>query len=272
MKKALRLACAILANIVVVRFALADSEHSGGDAPCTPVPIAKMNWSAAEEQDRKRYQSGGVLHATNSAKEISARVQRPHTPEQLLKNLKVAIDADWLVQTHFFDDIVLLKFFGGSEVTRVRSHAFNSQLQIATVAFRPGEFESVKVQTRFVRSHSAAGYTPPHITHGGSVSVDVGTESGFTVGAAVDVFGLPLEAVPDSGIGGTTFKAIVKYDYSKANFPPGALASSVTSFTVRRDKVPEDVSTENAAAARKLPELLCREDVLKNITVSEMEF
>src|ERR1700679_4074104 len=49
--------------------------------------------------------------------EIAAAITLPTTPKQLLQNLKNAWDHDWLVQSSFYADSNLLKFFNATKAS-----------------------------------------------------------------------------------------------------------------------------------------------------------
>jgi len=51
-----------------------------------------------------------------SVSQLEAMFNRPANAPDLLHNLKLAFDRDWLLQPSFYDDAILLKFFDGQRV------------------------------------------------------------------------------------------------------------------------------------------------------------
>jgi hypothetical protein len=236
-----------------------------------------VNWQDAEHSDRARYSAEAERHSPYSPSDIAGMVDRPESVRQLLQNLKLAIDRDLLVQPAFMDEAVLLKFFNAATATWEKPNVGDAQsTQVAILHFSSSEFSAMSASVRFSHAHTpnyeaAEGHVPEHVYHSGDISINVESVPTFTVAAVVDVFGLPIDAAPDTGEATDghsvvpTSKGWMGYDYSKNVLPTAALLKSVATFTVKRD------ATIRWPLSWRQGHFLCKGDELKTINVFEME-
>jgi hypothetical protein len=166
---------------------------------------------------------------------VSVLVDSPSTVRQLLSNIKLLTERDFLVQSAFFDDDVLLKFFGASEITWEKSErplvystlypqlAFGP-IRVAHVKALRGPLANVTV--RVVSRRTCMGWRqtqfpprawwPPVTYDSGNLQIDVSSLDGLDVGIVKEVFGSdPVEApyffIAEFG-GGVSFPGNLTYD------------------------------------------------------------
>jgi hypothetical protein len=134
--------------------------------------------------------------------EIAAVITLPTTPKQLLQNLKNAWDHDWLVQSPFYADSNLLKFFNATKVAweqeSKRGDAADfghGWLSIDSQFFPKMSVEFMRGVREELRHQNAR---PAAVS--GFVRIRVPSVSGFTVGLVRDIFGKESEEQLDFGI------------------------------------------------------------------------
>lgn len=92
-------------------------------SPGTFGPTQNLNEVSSDQRGRvfERWKSCAELinpGGGNSASDLQANFKRPQSVQQILRNLKLAQDKDWLLQPNFYDEETLLKFFNASKATR----------------------------------------------------------------------------------------------------------------------------------------------------------
>ena len=145
---------------------------------------------------------------TYSAQEISAMFDRPVDVKQLLRNVKLAMDKDLLLQPGFYADDNLLKFFNGTRVTwstpspRMKSMT-RRHFEVAT---DPHVFPGTTVE--LLRScdlrsafASASGSVPAHIATIAVVDIPVEDVPAITGDVVRSVFGTKGSSSMDFGEG-----------------------------------------------------------------------
>jgi hypothetical protein len=133
-----------------------------------------------------------------SAAEIGAMFDRPTNVQQLLHNLKVAVDRDLLTQPEFATNENLLKFFDGSRVSRKPlpnvpgGERFARENIVVSITSESFLRMSVEIQQGL---YKRGGYEGPSgrvsvtVKHFGSLQMDVAAIPDFTAAAVRAVFG-----------------------------------------------------------------------------------
>ena len=137
---------------------------------------------------------------TYSESEIGTLITLPTTPKQLLQNLKNAWDHDWLVQSTFFADANLLKFFNATKVSWEQDSkpgqapSFgNGQLTINSQVFPKMTVELVRGILRKSEHGGDAAYS-------GFIIIRVESMTGLNVGLVKEIFGEESKDELDFGI------------------------------------------------------------------------
>ena len=150
-----------------------------------------------------------------SASQLMALFDSPSTARELLGNIKLLAERDFLVQSAFFDEQVLLKFFGAAQITWEASGrptvastpypqlAFGP-MRVAHVSALRGELSNVTV--RVVSSQTCMGWRqtlfPPRawwspVTYNsGYMQINVSSLDDLNVGIAKEVFGADPDEAP----------------------------------------------------------------------------
>lgn len=141
--------------------------------------------------------------AALSAGEISAMIQSPTSLEGVLRNLKMALERDWLLEPAFFEDEVLVKFFASQSVERP------SQLKSPTDTVLDINLHSslsgIHVSIRrgwIVEKNSAengASKVTQHRVRTTSLKIDVTSAPRLSVCTVHDVFGQVGDMSIDTG-------------------------------------------------------------------------
>ena len=123
---------------------------------------------------------------------------RPTNVQQLLRNLKIAVDRDLLAQPEFATDENLLKFFNGSQVSRKvianlpGAENFAREDIVVSVTNEYFPQMSVEIQ-RGLFKHGGydgpSGHVPVTVKHYAYLRMDVAAIPDFTAGAVRAVFG-----------------------------------------------------------------------------------
>jgi hypothetical protein len=170
-----------------------------------------------------------------SATQLSALANSPSNARELLSNIKSIVDHDLLVQTAFFDDEVLLKFFGAAEITWEKSElpivfstpyppiAFGPT-RIAHISILRGPLSNVTV--RVVSSHTCRGWRqmpfapgawwPPTTYESGAMQIAVSSLTVLDIGMVKTIFGADPDEAPyfflDEFGGGVSFPGHLTYE------------------------------------------------------------
>jgi hypothetical protein len=84
------------------------NQTPGTPATATPAGAPSQSWKSCAE----RLSAPGELSTS-----LKAQFERPQDISQMLQNLKLAWENDWLLRPDFYDDETLLKFFNGAAIT-----------------------------------------------------------------------------------------------------------------------------------------------------------
>jgi hypothetical protein len=143
------------------------------DRPCATTKTVQVDapafdWREAETGERARY--GALAGRTVLAREIADMFPRPLSVDQLLRNLKLAVDADLAVQPHFFDEPVILKFLGASSVKwRNQQVGPDNKVRIGTIGYADTPLSGFAASVRRLRllqernAHCQLGDQPDHL-------------------------------------------------------------------------------------------------------------
>jgi hypothetical protein len=166
-----------LSGIALAQTGSATSDHLASDKPAFNPPPESL----------KQY----------SAKEINTMVERPTTVSQLLRNIKVVMDRDLLLQQGFFDDANLVKFFNGTHITR-RKQKSDSEVSEklypapTVVTVTSAAFPKMIVKT-YLANHDSRSPTSHELV------IEAGHVPGFTASEVMSAFGPPSEKEFDTG-------------------------------------------------------------------------
>jgi len=139
-----------------------------------------------------------------SAEEIGAMFERPTTAQQLLQNIKTAMDRDLLVQTAFYTDENLKKLFNGTGVTWEVRASFSRGARRGEMIVNQTVFPKMYVEIRHGDYQSpiknASGVALGPIPAFGKIIVDVRSIPGFIAVEVERVFGKKLKKMFDGPI------------------------------------------------------------------------
>lgn len=257
---------------------------------CTPTKTIQFdfpdfNWRDAEMRDRNKY--GPQKYHTYGAQELSGMIARPQTVEQLLRNLKVAVDRDLVEQQGFFDTKVLTKFFGASSVKwTINQLDAGSTEKSGTVELSHGPFDGYQVTVRMVRMPIAkensaySNHAPEHVRRSATIDIHVNnSRAAIKVLTVVEVFGMPPLAVrgcSETLHGGQpaattnfTCKGKMHYDYSKLDFAAAIMGENVTTFVVRKDLMERRSTLWSPRDIKGRQSFLCDEDEVRDIELRQ---
>jgi hypothetical protein len=257
-------------------------------AYCTPTKTFTLDapnadWRMSEQRDRGKY---NTATRALSAAEIVAMVERPKTAEQLLQNIKTAVDRDLLVQKGFYETQVLIKFFAASSIDWHKPKSPWVSQRVATLNFEKSAFEGLHGYARLGRSHTVEpdgrSTGQEHDFVQGAINLHMDKPGiAMLVKSVTDVFGMPILAYKkcgDSGFGhgpskdDPTCKGQIIYTYSKKDFPSASLAINQADLTVRLDAVERRSPTWDLRSAEGRQRFLCDEDELRDISVLQRGF
>jgi hypothetical protein len=275
-------------NVAVLSFSYAQAAHAqADDRVCTPTRTVRVDapdfdWRRAEEQDRSTYEA--IVGRTLRAREISAMFERPTSMGQLLHNIKIVVDADLLVQPHFFEQSVILKVFGASSVKwQSNQIGADNKVRIAAIAFDRTALSGLRGAARLVQEHvhahdiTSVDHVKEHIAYTGRVNLYVEPASDrLSVQMLVDALGMPLMAYKTCEAAGYGLiptndkcKGELRYDYSKSELKSAKLAFNQAAIRIWQDN-PERSSpdwTIRTAEGRK--RFLCDEDEIRDISLMQ---
>ncbi len=164
-----------------------------------------------------------------SAEQIASMFKNPADASELLNNLKLVVDQDLLVQPAFFDDAVLLKLFGASEIawenplTRAPGDPIEyGPWRIANIKSMHGGLSTATARVTVARRcvtwrepFPPFAYWPPITSNRGTMVVNVSSVDDIYVGAVKKVFGAnPYES---------TYFSETEFDGAVTRSQPGAL-------------------------------------------------
>jgi hypothetical protein len=163
--------------------------------------------SGGEPNKRPAFDPPAQSPKQYSVAEIGAMFERPKNTLELLKNLKLAMDKDLLLQKAFFDDANLLKFFNALKVTWEKPGPFAQHQHWAKITPDNRVFTTMIVrvlESRWQESGhktSAGTPVPGDKRVSGRVSLEVGGAAGFTLREVKKIFGSPTQQALDCGMG-----------------------------------------------------------------------
>ena len=174
---------------------------------------------------------------------------RPKDIEHLLRNLKLAMVKDLLLQPGFYSDENLLKFFNGAQVTwsTPTPHMNNMTWKLFKVAIDRNVFPEMTVE--LLRSckltpayASSSGPVPARISAAASVEIPVDAVPGFTVNVVRSVLGAESTTAIDNGQGtdGGHYTpeskgSLVYEDTAKETYAQSQIERSSITFFVKLD-------------------------------------
>jgi len=143
----------------------------------------------------------------HSAQQIGAMFARASDLGQLLRNLKLAADDSLFLETHFYTEENLLKFFGASKVltTTPNTSDPNTFVQREFKVFgSAGEGSAVTVNILkscqlITHYRGPAGEVPTHVRTISSMTINLPSASPVTVSAVRSVFGRETRMELDTG-------------------------------------------------------------------------
>jgi hypothetical protein len=217
----------------------------------------------------------GVGPPKLSASQLEAMFSRPASGADLLRNLKLAFDQDWLLQPAFYDDAILLKFFDGQRVvwkkpdSEVTKDATRDPVEVTITA---KAFEGMTVS--LLRSCSRVkgydlpeGHVPPHLRPAGLVELQVASIADVTLSAVRNVFGREMKSYFDYGRGTDggrytpTIKGTLLYESPNEGHSPGlGFKKRTAKFLVKRDP-------EAATRDRPGPLEFSNSDLVKSLSI-----
>lgn len=189
----------------------ADLGYRSGVKPSVPEPSDGFGSTPSGKSDTylDRWKSCVRLLTSNNdleATELQAMFESPKVLEQLLLNLKMAWDKQIPVQAEFFNESVLERFFGGSEVRRIDVPA---RKNIAGVKLIVSHFGSDTSQRMTATIESSCMTSDGRETDNSptksawvhtSIVVEAGHDSTIHLGAVRSIFGPEAESDLDRGV------------------------------------------------------------------------
>jgi len=250
---------------------------------CTHVTVIVKDrldedWQGAEERARGKYHN--LAHYSPS--QLAELFERPRTMVELLKNLKLAVDRDWLTHPEFFDERVLPKLLNATTVTwKPNPLRKNVVSRTGNVLFAAGSsfaamtvsVESNELHYARVAASATSPEQPAHSTHVGFLKLNMEKMPDISVPAVVAVFGTPIDSRADTGEATDgvwvtpTSKGSLIYDYSRRVFPPAVLEHNLTTFVLKRPDPPV-----SWPPAWRQGHFVCTADVIKSITIEQREY
>lgn len=115
-------------------------------------------------------------------------IKRPTSVAELLDNLKLAFDGDWLIQPAFYERSNVLKFFNGTFLSRhsaIREPGTAEVLRPAFTAVRSSFFKGTTIKLTRGRIPMGKGT----FKDSGSLEIDVESLPNFTRVIVKNVFG-----------------------------------------------------------------------------------
>jgi hypothetical protein len=250
---------------------------------CTPthtisLDAPNLDWRSAEQHDRQRY--GSATHQTLTSADINAMFQKPKNLEELLLNIKVAVDRDLLVQSEFYDNSVLERFFAASAISWETVSGYGVR-KTGTLSFDDPTFAGIHGEVILGRAYqvSSDAHTEEYMRQGViRLRLDK-PEASMAVRSIVNTFGMPILAFKgcvQSGNGhgpdieDPTCKGKIIYTYSKREFPQALLVANETEFKIRLGANERRSLTWDYRTPDGRQRFLCDEDELQDISVHQL--
>jgi hypothetical protein len=184
-----------------------------GDVACVPVATrAPVNAAVAGAQSTSPPEpacgSLGPSTEPHSIARVGALFSRPENVSQLLQNLKLAYEKDLFIQSGFYDDENLMKFFAGAAVkwggsrplTGAKTSARDIVITSDTQVFPQLTIKMLRYCTPLYRHVSRDHNDVYSAAEGASLSLQVKAIPGFTVSAVRTVFGAETDIQIDYGV------------------------------------------------------------------------
>ena len=129
-----------------------------------------------------------------SAEKVAALFERPDSAAGLLKNLRIAVDADLIGEPGFGTDESLLKFFGGATLRRETvpdgiGRRLHQQNTFVTVDEAHSAAQSIKVTQGLDRLSDQPGGACERVRRFGTIRMSFAGSSGLTAGMVRAMFG-----------------------------------------------------------------------------------
>jgi len=212
-----------------------------------------------------------------SVSQIAKFFKPPKTPEELWRNIRVALDHDSIKQPEFFDEAVLLKFFNASAVKWEADSTQDSAH--GQVFITSGRLSPMIVDVTY-RYWTVAAFTTQwgsvaaHTQYLGYFDAPILPTSGSKVSAVLDTFGpasgeeLDTGWATDGASVAVTSKGWMDYDFNGNRYDYGAYGkdTKIAKFHVKEGSRP---TPEVVAAWRNRQHILCRDNELSHFFVSD---
>ena len=121
--------------------------------------------------------------------DIAAGITLPKTPERLLRNLKFAWDRALLVQSSFYTDANLLKFFNGAEVKWDQESGLGDPPDIHKAVVTVDAQSFPMMQVEIIRGVLRKAQTDKTAALSGLIIIHVESVRGLSVGLVREIFG-----------------------------------------------------------------------------------
>jgi hypothetical protein len=137
--------------------------------------------------------AAGLADQRELAKSLDAQVTRPQDVSQLLENLRLAWQNDWLLRPDFYDAETLSKFFNSVTITWKQTQDTRSPAEEIAMETRSGIFPQLSI---VLQAHCRAGTFPRPdgrtetiVTMGGNFHMNSLSGLGTTLSAVRQVLG-----------------------------------------------------------------------------------
>lgn len=197
-----------------------------------------------------------------SAREMAAMINRPTSVVELLNNLKLAFDDDWLMQPAFYERSNVLTFFNGTLLSRhsaIKEPGTGEVLRAAFTTVNPAFLKGTTI--KFTRGCIPIGKGT--FKNSGSLEINVEAVPNFTVGIVKDVFGRNAKLFrSDAATDGGVVRADSKYGLA---YEGGTRAKSSVEFFIKLDNFGFVEQVDPPYPKQR------DSDQIKKITISEVE-
>ncbi len=144
-----------------------------------------------------------VRRSSYTTAQIAAMFKRPTNVTRLLRNLKIVVDRDLLLQPGLSDDAVLMKLFAGAGVKHVKVPDTKLlEARDSSVSIDDRQFPGMTVSLRQGKNRVPEGLgVKEHETRFGWIEINGASIPNFTVAKVHDVFGDRSSDTIDYGFG-----------------------------------------------------------------------
>ena len=213
------LSCAMLSGLGSVRGKAPDATPPG-----SPSQTQNAGATSSDEQagaPYERWKSCARLAHPNggdAAVDLQAKFERPQNIRQMLQNLQLAGEQDWLLQPNFYDAATLLKFFNGSGVAwkERKPDPLSKQVEVIAVDLHSDIFPqmtiSIEANCWIYNRPYPGGHVEKRVAVGGNMRIYGSPLPGMTLGVIRGVLGQETQNSIDTGTNydGPDYKPIYK--------------------------------------------------------------